>query len=137
MAGLEMDKDATFKQMYEGYDLDKACLTQGQILEFIKSHKDKLRDGGYSTFFLFKVAKGDKSEFFVARVYVYDDGTLSAYVRRFSYGLVWDAGRRHRVVVPATSLLESKSNDSLNLSDFVTRKEFEELIAKLNKILKL
>lgn len=125
IAVLEMDKNATFKQMYEGYDLDKACMSQGQILEFIKSHKEHLRTDGHATFFLFKVAE----KFFVAGVRVNGVGTLFAHVYRFSYDPVWRADYRRRVVVPQLALdsFESSPLDSLNLNNL------EERISKIEK----
>ncbi|MEK7464080.1 MAG: hypothetical protein AAB610_03105 [Patescibacteria group bacterium] len=98
----EMVKDGTFAKIFGGLseNLDELCLTQAQIIQFVQKHKKWLRTEGYATFFLFKV--GD--EFFVARVFVRDDGTLGAHVRRFSNGLVWRAGSRRRVVAPQLAL---------------------------------
>jgi len=68
----EMIRDATFAQMFGSLNsnLNKLCLTQSQILNFIAKHKNWLRSGGYGTFFLFK-ANGN---FFVAFVGVFSDG---------------------------------------------------------------
>lgn len=97
----EMIKDGNFKAIFGGLyeNLDSLCLTQPQIIQFAKKHRQWLRDGGYATLFLFKV--GD--EFFVACVRVYSDG-LDVSVGRFSSDYVWGAGHRHRVVVPQLAL---------------------------------
>ena len=76
----ELVKNATFQQMFTG-DLDKLCLTQGQIIQFVKTQRKWLRTDGYATFFLFKVG----NEFFVALVSVRSGGQLDAHVYRFSY----------------------------------------------------
>jgi len=75
-------------------DPRKLCLTQGQIVEFCRSHRDSLRQEGYGTFFLFKV----KDVLFVANVSVVG-GRLEANVYRFDDDAVWHAGSRHRLVV--------------------------------------
>src|SRR3989344_4054978 len=91
----EMSKDGTFAEFFSSLgDPQSLCLTQGQIVEFCRSNRDQLRQGGYATFFLF-VAKGELS---VARVHVFDD-QLKVYVRRFGDGHVWGAVCRRRVVV--------------------------------------
>lgn len=99
----EMRKDATFKQMYDslGADRDALCLTQAQIIEFCKKHRDKLRQDGYATFFLFKIDRpeGKGPEYFVACVDV-DERGLGAVVYRFDGPGVWGAGGRRRVVLP-------------------------------------
>ncbi|OGI83917.1 hypothetical protein A2997_01900 [Candidatus Nomurabacteria bacterium RIFCSPLOWO2_01_FULL_36_10b] len=93
----ELVKDRTFAQMFGslGTDLDKLCLTQAQIKNFCKQHANWLRQGGYVTFFLFKVGE----EFFVARVFVRSGG-LHVSVLRFGSSYVWHAGLLHRMVVP-------------------------------------
>lgn len=98
----EMTKDGTFEQIYGGLgdNLDVVCLSQAQIIQFVKKHRKWLRTDGYGTFFLFKV--GD--EFFVAGVSVHSAGSLFARVNRFSYGHVWYAERRRRFVVPQLAL---------------------------------
>ena len=97
----EMIKDGTFAQIFGGLsdDLDALCLSQAQIIQFVKKHRKWLRSDGYATFFLFKV----NGEFFVAHVDVYGGG-LGARVHGFSYDFVWGAGYRHRVVVPQLAL---------------------------------
>lgn len=105
MAVLEMDKGGTFKDIF-GKPTDDKCLTQAQIIEFVKTHKDKLRTEGYATFFLFKVG----NEFFGAVVYLSSDGSLEVLVHRFSDVRVCYAEYRGRVVVPQLAL---KYSDSL------------------------
>jgi len=94
----EMIKDGTFVQIFGGMsdDLNSLCLTQPQIIQFVKKHRKWLRTDGYGTFFLFKV--GD--EFFVAYVGVGAVGRLGVYAFRLSLGDVWHAEARLRLVVP-------------------------------------
>ena len=93
----EMIKDGTFQQIFGGFgeNLDRLCLTQPQIIQFVKDHSDMLRTDGYGTFFLFKV----ESEFFVADVRR-DGGCWRVNACRLSDGGVWRAEVRHRFVVP-------------------------------------
>ena len=97
----EMIKDGTFAQIFGGLsdNLDSLCLTQAQIIQFVKKHSKWLRTDGYGTFFLFKV----NEEFFGAYVHMYE-GSLWAFVYRFSFDCVWFAGHRYRVVVPQQAL---------------------------------
>jgi hypothetical protein len=100
----EMIKDGTFAQIFGSMsdDLNSLCLTQPQIIQFLKKHRKWLHADGYGTFFLFKVAKGNDSELVVARVF--GDEGLRANVHRFSYDGVRNAGLRLRVVVPQLPL---------------------------------
>jgi len=93
----ELIKDGTSAQIFGGFgeNLDRLCLSQDQIMGFVKDHGKWLRTDGYATLFLFKV----NGEFFVARV-DRRSGGLRVYVRRLSYGNVWDAEYGRRVVVP-------------------------------------
>jgi len=93
----EMKKDATFNQMFNDInsDLNKLCLFQGQIIEFVQKYREHLRPNGYATFFLFK--RGRK--FFVARVYV-GSSDLEVDVSRFESVCAWRAGCRRRLVAP-------------------------------------
>jgi len=97
---LEMTENATFEQMFD----KKQVLTQEQILYFIKNHKDKLRSDGYATFFLFE----SKGNFFVALVGFDFGDSLYVSVWRFEHSYVWDAGDRHRVVVPQEENLKKQ-----------------------------
>lgn len=123
MAMLEMDKDGTFADIFGSIskDTESMVMTQAQIIEFMKSHKKELRTDSYSTFFLFKV----KSEFFVARVFLYSGGALVACVYRFSYDFVWSAECRRRVVVPQPALgdvdLSLSPSDALTLEAAIKR----------------
>lgn len=109
LAVCEMDKDSTFAQIF--INPEKMCLSQEQILYFVKNEKDKLRTDGYATFFLFKVG----SEFFVAHVLVFSGG-LRVLVYRFSHDYVWRADLRLRVVVPQLALENSELSTSETLS---------------------
>ncbi len=94
----EMIKDGAYAKIF-GYmseDLNILCLTQPQIIQFVKKHRKWLRTDGYTTLFLFKVGE----EFFVAYVSLDSDGFLGVFVGRFSRGLVWNAENRRRFVVP-------------------------------------
>ena len=94
----EMIKDGDFSNVFGSLsdDLDRLCLTQPQIIQFVRNHRKWLRTDGYATFFLFKV----NNKRFVARVFSYSGGNLYVYVCHFSYGSVWTARYRHRVVFP-------------------------------------
>lgn len=110
LAILEMTKNATFEQMF---NKETDYLTQAQIIEFCKNHKELLRQDGYATFFLFKV----KDEYFVAHVNVRSYG-LYVYVHRLEYDIVWYADYQHRFVVPqlALSTLEISPLETLTLN---------------------
>ena len=97
----EMIKDVTFAQIFGGLsdNLDSLCLTQAQIIQFVKKHYKWLRTDGDGTFFLFKV----NEEFFVAYVFMCDGG-LEAHIDRLPYSGVWEAEYKHRVVVPQLTL---------------------------------
>lgn len=94
----EIVESGTLAQVFLGLDenLDNLCLTQAQIVKFVKNHKEFLRTRVCETFFLFKV----NSEFFVASVNVSSGGGLSVGLYDFSYHYVWDIEHRHRVVIP-------------------------------------
>lgn len=100
----ELVKNGTFSQIFNSLnsDLDKLCLTQNQILNFIKNNKNWLRIDGWRTFFLFK----SREKFFVAHVSVVSDG-LNVRVRRFDLDSVWYAEYRSRFVTPQLEKLES------------------------------
>ena len=93
----EMEKDGTFAQLFGSLspDLQKLCLTQEQIIGFVKKHRDWIRTDGYGTFFLFV----SNERYFVANVDL-SDALLSVSVIRFERSNVWRAGHRRRVVVP-------------------------------------
>jgi len=98
VAVLEMVEDADFATMFGSLDKDtsKLCLTQHQILDFVRDHENLLRDGGYATLFLFK----SKGKFFVASVAWNDYGSLGVNFRRFGSDGICLAKYGHRVVVP-------------------------------------
>jgi hypothetical protein len=95
---LELSKNGKFAEIYGSVagDLDKLCLSQGQIKSFCRNRADLIRSDGYATFLLFKV--GD--QFFVANVRQHVDGRLSVFVLRFGHDSVWRAGCRYRFVLP-------------------------------------
>ncbi len=98
----EMIKDGTFAQIFNGMsdDLNKLVMTQPQIIQFVQKHCKWLCTEGYGTFFLFKV--GEK--LFVVLVDFDGGGRFWVNVYRFSDDYVWDAERRHRVVIPQLAL---------------------------------
>ena len=102
---FEMHKNGDYRTIFGSFnkDLEALCMTQAQIKNFCEKNKNKLRTNGYATFFLFN----EGNEFFVAFVYFYDDGHLRLNVDKFSYDSVWRASYRHRIVVPATALINS------------------------------
>jgi len=97
-AVYEMVVDGTFAQIFESLgDPNRLCFaSREQVDEFCRVHRDKLRKGGYATFFLFK--KGE--EIFVADVFVYDGGRLFVSVFPLEYDFVWHAYCQHRIIVP-------------------------------------
>ena len=98
VAVYEIAKDATFSQMFDSLsdDLNSLCLTQAQIINFVKKYRSWLRADGYATLFLFK----SHGHLFVADVGLGSDGRLEVYVNRFEYSGVWGAEDRYRLVVP-------------------------------------
>ena len=96
----ERVKDGDFKTIFGslGRNLDELCLTQEQIIAFVRDHEKWLRTDGYTTFFLLKVG----GEFFVARMRHARDSGLKADVVNFPYEDKWCGPDHHRVVVPQT-----------------------------------
>ena len=94
----QFKKDGLFAQIFGGFgeNLDRLCLSQGQIILFVKDYSKWLRTDGYGTLFLFK----EDGEFFVAYVY-WVGGRLKVSAYRLSDAYVWVAAVcHHRVVVP-------------------------------------
>ncbi|MFP4514839.1 MAG: hypothetical protein ACLFNO_02430 [Parcubacteria group bacterium] len=96
----EVVKNADFRTMFDSLNEDpnKLCLTQSQIVDFCKNHKDRLHSNWF-TFFLFK----ENNQYFVACVGVFSDG-LYVRVFRFELASVWFAEFAHRFVVPQLNL---------------------------------
>lgn len=94
----ELVKDGMFSDFFTSLTTDtgKLCLTQDQIIGFVKKHRNWLRTDGYATFFLFK----SYGKIFVAYVHVDSDGTLHVDVSRLERGYRWFAVYRHRFVAP-------------------------------------
>jgi hypothetical protein len=100
----EMMKDGNFGQLF-GFlssDLRQLCLTQAQILIFVKRYGYWLKKSkrtqrkDMATFFLFE----SKDNFFVAAVGVCPSGIHRVRVYRVNAPDVWYAENRRRVVVP-------------------------------------
>jgi hypothetical protein len=94
---FEMIKDGNLTQIFGGFgeNRDRLCLSQSQIIRFVKDHSKWLRKDGYGTLFLFK----ENGEYFVAGVRLHES-RLEVYVHRLSLGCVWRAVDRRRIVVP-------------------------------------
>jgi hypothetical protein len=93
----ELVENATFHEMFEELgDPENLCLTQEQIIEFVKKHKEELNQDGWANFFLFE----SNGQLFVADVCVDSGGELEVRVDRFEYSSVWHGDCPHRVVVP-------------------------------------
>ena len=99
---LEMSKDGTCKKLFGsfGSDVRSLCLSQPQIVEFCRSHREHLEQDGSGTFFLFAVKRKNEEEYdlFVAYVLV-NGGRLTAVVFHFAHDDVWHADYRRRLVV--------------------------------------
>jgi len=95
VAVYEMVHDGTYQTLLSSLgEFDQLCLSQGQIKRFCQDHFEYLRQGGYGTFFPFKV----KQKRYVASVHAGGD-RLGVYLYRFGRVRVWRAVCRHRVVV--------------------------------------
>jgi len=90
----EMIEDGAFKPVFEslGKPGDEE-LEQSQVNAFVRGHNSKLCRDGSGTFF--RVKGG-----FVALVYVLGVGRLEVHVHSFSFGSLWRAARRRRLVSP-------------------------------------
>lgn len=93
----EMITDGTFADVFGGLsdNTDTLCLTQHQIIQFVKKHCKWLRADGYATFIPFKVG----NDLFVACVALVSGGRPLARVFRFSGSNVWSAENHHWFVV--------------------------------------
>ena len=94
---FEQIKDGTFTQIFGsfGENRDRLCLTQSQIIRFVKDHSKWLRTDGYGTFFFFK----EKGKYFVADVR-WSEGKLTVRVGCLPHDNVWFADDLRRLVVP-------------------------------------
>lgn len=94
----EMAQDADFSQMFGSLssEVRKLCLTQGQIIGFVRKYRNWLWPDDCATFFFFET----NNNFFVACVRIGSDGLLRVSVGRFERAGVWGAGCRRRLVVP-------------------------------------
>ena len=98
---FEMTRDGRFSELFNsfGMNLRNLCLTQAQIINFVKRYPFWLKSGGNGTFFLLEAG----SEFFIAAVYQFFDGRIGVRARRFSLERVFRANKGHRVIVPEKS----------------------------------
>lgn len=97
-AVYEMVSSGTFTQLFGSLgDLNRLSFaSRKQVDEFCRVHRDKLRTGGYATFFLYK----EGENFFVADVYIHSDGRLGVGVSPLEDDSLWSAVSQRRVVVP-------------------------------------
>ena len=93
----ETQKAGTFTQLFGSLspDLRKLCLTQNQIVCFIKKYRDWIQADGYSTFFLFIL----NNQFCVADVF-YSDSGLVLRVYDFDGSRIRRGGLAFYLVVP-------------------------------------
>lgn len=98
VAIYKTQKGTTFVEMFGSLgELNNLTLTQGQIIEFCRTHSDKLRQNGEATFFLFEV----EGKCFVVDVRVYErKNALEAYVDRSDNNHPWSAYSQLWLVVP-------------------------------------
>lgn len=84
---FELVKDANFSQIFNAIsnNIDKLCLTQSQIIQIVRNHRNLLNQDGWANFFLMK----ENHEYFVTYVCLYSGGDLGAGVRRFDDVCVW------------------------------------------------
>ena len=94
----KMIKNATLAQMFNSLplDLNDLCLTQSQIISFVKEHREWWQVNDYMIFFLFK----SYDNFFVAKVNITPGGNLCVDVDRFECSDTWGAMSRYLIVVP-------------------------------------
>jgi hypothetical protein len=95
----ELVKDATFSQIFNSLsnNLNNLCLTQGQIINFVKKYREWLfRTNSYVTYFL---SKSDNNFFVVSIVLRFGDW-VEANVYRFEDSTIWGATDRRRLVIP-------------------------------------
>ncbi len=102
LAVCEMTENGTYKQIFT--DPEKMWVTQDQVIEFVKSHKEDLQQSWY-TFFLIK----RDSDFFVVGVSLYSVLRPGVHVRGFADACVWRAEYRRRFVLPQLALENSES----------------------------
>jgi hypothetical protein len=103
----EMEAEGTFAQLFGSLSTDPRllCLTQAQILSFVKVHGLLLRSKTFGTFFLFE----SKGNLLIAAIGICPGGTHRARLYRFEDPEVWHLTATHggvrlkergRVVVP-------------------------------------
>lgn len=103
LCGIHLSYGKTEIEMWLQNKLPHLCLSQEQVIDFVRFHKEWLCADGYGTFFLFR--KGDEiplsfKDVFVAFVRVFADGGLKVNVYSFLNGYVWGAKSHLRVVIP-------------------------------------
>lgn len=112
LAVMELQEEATFQKMLEGYDLEKCVMTQEQVIEVCENHQDKLSKDGSETFFLMKRKKD--GEFFVARVHFNDDGgRLMLYVDGLDDDFPWRPEFNRRFVILEQALIDTQTSPTL------------------------
>jgi hypothetical protein len=101
IAVYQVTQAGNFRQAFESIERDllKICLTQHQILNFIKLYRKWLQKQDGSTAFLFS----DKASFVVARIEFDDGGLLKAFTNQLDDAMFLGAARWPRIVVPRFS----------------------------------
>ena len=96
VAVYEQVWDATFAQMFgSAGNPETLCLTQSQIVGFVRKHCKWLHPDGLATFFLFK----SNGKFFVADVSFSGCERIDVSVDEFTNDYIWHAGRGRRLVL--------------------------------------
>jgi hypothetical protein len=99
VAVYELVKNATFSQIFSSLsnNLNNLCLTQGQIIDFVKKYRKWLyRTNSYVTYFL---SKSDNN-FFVVSIVLRSGDWVEVDVYRFEDSTIWCATDRRRLVIP-------------------------------------
>jgi hypothetical protein len=92
----EMTESSTFKRLFGsfGTDLRQLCLSQGQVVEFCRTHCDHLLLNNYGTFFLCD----SSADLFVVHVYECG-GELHVDDLNLGQTEIWSGSHRRRLVV--------------------------------------
>ena len=128
----KMIENGIFKQIFT--QPEKQWMTQGQVIEFVKNHKEDLKTSYGYTFFLLK----KNGVFFVAFAYLDGHGRPGVYVRRFDYDFVWgpEFGSQFVVLQLDSKTPSSETSESLTLGSLDSRiKELENQVESLRKFL--
>jgi hypothetical protein len=90
----ELAKDATLAQMFS--NPKQMCLTQSQIIDFVRTHRVWLPSKGGEVFFLFRAS----GNLLIAGISLRTRGRTSAHLYRFEDNHVWCSKYGRRIVLP-------------------------------------